>query len=66
MSHYGPWTRNEVLDLHILILLIIWMLMDRNQIYLDGVVRFLWRWFWEKIKKWTGWCPQCGWDCDQP
>lgn len=48
MSHYGPWTRNEVLDLHIFILLIIWMLMDRNQIYLDGVFRFLWR----KIKTW--------------
>jgi hypothetical protein len=42
MSHLGPWTRGDVLDLHIFILLVIWMLLDRNQIYLDDYLKRAW------------------------
>lgn len=41
MSSFGPWTRNEVLDLHIFILLIIWMTLDRSNIYFSDIVRAL-------------------------
>lgn len=34
----APWTRGDVLDLHILILLIIWMLLDRFNIYFSDIV----------------------------
>jgi hypothetical protein len=54
----GPWTRGDVLDLHIFILLIIWMLLDRNNIYFEGMLQAIFRKF--------GWCPECGWNCDQP
>lgn len=40
MSNFGPWTRNEVLDLHIFILLIIWMTLDRAGIYFADILRW--------------------------
>jgi hypothetical protein len=42
---FGPWTRNEVLDLHILILLIIWMSLDRCNIYVADIIDILRRRF---------------------
>jgi hypothetical protein len=35
---FGPWNRNEVLDLLILILLMIWMTLDRCNIYVADVI----------------------------
>jgi len=41
MSHLGPWTRGDVLDLHIFILLIIWMLLDRSNVYFIDILNFV-------------------------
>jgi len=57
-----PWTRGDILDLHILILLVIWMLLDRNNVYFDQFVKKIWNKGWEIF----GYCSRCGWDCDQP
>jgi hypothetical protein len=36
----GPWTRGDVLDLHIFILLLIWFTMDRCNLYVaDWIVK---------------------------
>jgi hypothetical protein len=37
----GPWTRGDVLDLHIFILLIIWMILDRSNIYFSDIWNFI-------------------------
>lgn len=34
----GPWTRGDILDLHIFILLVIWMLLDRWNIYFSDIL----------------------------
>lgn len=41
MSAYGPWTREAVIDLHILILLILWMTLDRSNVYFSDIYIFL-------------------------
>jgi len=41
MSHLGPWTRGDVLDLHIFILLLIWFTLDRCNIYLSDIIACL-------------------------
>lgn len=33
MNHLGPWTRGDLLDSGILILLVIWFTLDRCNIY---------------------------------
>jgi hypothetical protein len=38
----GPWTRGDVIDLHIFILLLIWFTMDRCNIYGTRVFHFVW------------------------
>ncbi len=48
MSHLGPWTRGDVLDLHILILLVIWMLLDRSNIYFSDIVSLFNRFRYDK------------------
>ncbi len=35
---FGPWTRGDVLDLHIFILLVIWLLLDRFNIYFSDII----------------------------
>ena len=42
---FGPWTRNEVLDLLILLLLVIWMSLDRSNIYVADVIDIIRRRF---------------------
>jgi len=55
----GPWTRGDVLDLHIFVLLIIWMLLDRFNIYACDILNFMRR-LWRATKQvctydfWTG------------
>jgi len=39
----GPWTRGDVLDLHIFILLLIWFTLDRLNIYFNELLPKLWR-----------------------
>ena len=38
MVSLGPWTRGDGLDLCILILLIVWMLLDRFNIYFSDIL----------------------------
>ena len=38
MAPLGPWTRGDVLDLHIFILLVIWMLRDRFNVYFSDIL----------------------------
>ena len=38
MSHLGPWTRGDVLDLHIFILLLIWF---RCNLYFRDILDFI-------------------------
>jgi hypothetical protein len=40
-----PWTRGDVLDLHIFILLLIWFTLDRSNIYFTDVIAFAKRLF---------------------
>jgi hypothetical protein len=49
MSNLGPWTRGDVLDLHIFILLLIWFTLDRFNIYLSEIPSY-----WYKIKLYVG------------
>ena len=39
----SPWTRGDVLDLHIFILLLIWFTLDRLNIYFNELLPKLWR-----------------------
>jgi hypothetical protein len=32
-----PWTRGDILDLHIFILLLIWFTLDRSEIYFSTI-----------------------------
>jgi hypothetical protein len=46
----GPWTRGDILDLHIFILLIIWMILDRSNIYFIDILRGI-KWLWVEATK---------------
>jgi len=46
----GPWTRGDVLDLHIFVLLILWMLLDRFNIYFVDIFRGI-KWLWTEFTK---------------
>jgi hypothetical protein len=37
MAPLGPWTRGDVLDLHIFVLLVIWFALDRFNIYFRDI-----------------------------
>ncbi len=37
MSNLGAWTRGDILDLHIFILLVIWFTLDRSEIYFSTI-----------------------------
>ena len=49
MSNLGPWTRDNVLELHIFILLLIWFVLDRFQIYFSDIPHW-----WYTIKLYYG------------
>jgi hypothetical protein len=38
---FGPWTRGDVLDLCILLLLVIWLTLDRSNIYFTDIWKFV-------------------------
>lgn len=38
VSNLGPWTRGDVLDLHIFILLLIWLTLDRCNVYFADII----------------------------
>lgn len=37
---FGPWTRGDVLDLGILILLVIWLMLDRLNVYFGDILGY--------------------------
>jgi len=36
----GPWTRGDVLDLHIFVLLLVWFVLDRSNTYFRDFLRW--------------------------
>lgn len=46
MAPLGPWTRGDVLDLHIFILLLIWFTLDRCNVYFGDILYFVRNGYW--------------------
>jgi hypothetical protein len=49
VSPLGPWTRDNVLEFHIFILLLIWFIADRCKFYFTDIPRY-----WYMIKLYYG------------
>jgi hypothetical protein len=37
----GPWTHGDVMDLHIFVLLLVWFVLDRSDIYFRDIARLV-------------------------
>ena len=46
MSTLGPWTRDNVLELHIFVLLLVWFAADRCKLYFTDIPRY---WYLTKL-----------------
>lgn len=48
---YAAWTRGDILDLCIFVLLVVWFVLDRSNIYFIDIFRALWYGF-LKVRYW--------------